>query len=46
MMKEDFIEIYQDFVYPEKEDYPYPKTILHGFKKFCVEQSIDFELYF
>ncbi|MGB5820307.1 MAG: GntR family transcriptional regulator [Saonia sp.] len=30
--------------YPEKAVYPYPKRILHGFRKFCVEHSIDFEI--
>ncbi|WP_291099310.1 MULTISPECIES: GntR family transcriptional regulator [unclassified Flavobacterium] len=31
-------------IYPEKAIYPYPKRILHGFRKFCVEQSINFEI--
>lgn len=31
-------------VYPESSIYPYPKRILHGFRKFCVEHSIDFEV--
>jgi hypothetical protein len=31
-------------VYPESSVYPYPKRILHGFRKFCVEHSIDFEV--
>lgn len=31
-------------VYPEKSIYPYPKRILHGFRKFCVEHKIDFEI--
>lgn len=30
--------------YPESSVYPYPKRILHGFRKFCVEHSIDFEV--
>lgn len=30
--------------YPENAIYPYPKRILHGFRKFCVEHSIDFEV--
>ncbi|MBC8767692.1 GntR family transcriptional regulator [Arenibacter sp. BSSL-BM3] len=30
-------------VYPEKAVYPYPKRILHGFRKFCVEHKIEFE---
>ena len=24
--------------------YPYPRRILHGFRKFCVEYSINFEI--
>lgn len=31
-------------IYPEKSVYPYPKRILHGFRKFCVENSRDFEI--
>ena len=31
-------------VYPEKAVYPYPKRILHGFRKFCAEFNIDFEI--
>jgi len=31
-------------VYPTKSVYPYPKRILHGFKKFCIEHSLDFEI--
>ena len=30
--------------YPENSVYPYPKRILHGFRKFCVEHKIDFEI--
>ena len=30
-------------IYPEKAIYPYPRRILHGFKKFCIEQDLDFE---
>lgn len=30
--------------YPEKSLYPYPKRILHGFRKFCVEFDFDFEI--
>ncbi|WP_276167331.1 GntR family transcriptional regulator [Zobellia alginiliquefaciens] len=30
--------------YPEKSIYPYPKRILNGFKKFCTEHFIDFEV--
>jgi DNA-binding transcriptional regulator YhcF (GntR family) len=38
-------EIYQDFlIYPEKSHYPYPKRILHGFRKFCVKYNLDFEI--
>lgn len=32
-------------VYPEKSLYPYPKRILHGFRKFCVQNHLDFEIY-
>ncbi len=31
-------------VYPEKSIYPYPRRILHGFRKFCVSNSFDFEI--
>jgi DNA-binding transcriptional regulator YhcF (GntR family) len=31
-------------VYPEKAVYPYPRRILHGFRKFCVEHNLDFEI--
>ncbi|AOW11447.1 GntR family transcriptional regulator [Flavobacterium gilvum] len=31
-------------VYPEKAVYPYPRRILHGFKKFCIEHEINFEV--
>lgn len=31
-------------VYPEKAVYPYPRRILHGFRKFCVEHAINFEI--
>ncbi|MNF99442.1 hypothetical protein D3C84_823370 [compost metagenome] len=31
-------------VYPEKAVYPYPRRILHGFRKFCVEYEINFEI--
>ncbi|MGB3152347.1 MAG: GntR family transcriptional regulator [Maribacter sp.] len=30
--------------YPESSVYPYPRRILHGFRKFCVEHSLDFEI--
>lgn len=32
-------------VFPTKTVYPYPKRILHGFRKFCVEHLLDFEIY-
>jgi len=32
-------------VYPEKTIYPYPKRILHGFRKFCSFHHLDFEIY-
>jgi DNA-binding GntR family transcriptional regulator len=32
-------------VYPEKALYPYPRRILHGFRKFCVQHHLDFEVY-
>ncbi|ALJ03743.1 transcriptional regulator [Pseudalgibacter alginicilyticus] len=31
-------------VYPSKSLYPYPKRILHGFRKFCVEYKLDFDI--
>ncbi|GIZ08135.1 GntR family transcriptional regulator [Flavobacterium sp. UMI-01] len=31
-------------VYPEKSLYPYPRRILFGFKKFCVEHDSHFEI--
>lgn len=31
-------------VYPEKSLYPYPKRILHGFRKFCVHHNLEFEI--
>ncbi|SHH58950.1 GntR family transcriptional regulator [Wenyingzhuangia marina] len=31
-------------VYPSKSVYPYPRRILHGFRKFCVENKLDFEI--
>lgn len=31
-------------VYPEKSVYPYPRRIQHGFRKFCVEHKLDFEI--
>lgn len=32
-------------VYPEKAVYPYPRRILHGFRRFCVQHHLDFEVY-
>lgn len=31
-------------VYPEKSIYPYPRRILHGFRKFCAEFKLDFKI--
>ncbi len=31
-------------IYPDKAVYPYPRRILHGFRKFCVENSLNFEI--
>lgn len=31
-------------VYPEKAVYPYPRRILHGFRKFCAEFVINSEI--
>jgi len=31
-------------IYPDKSVYPFPRLILHGFRKFCVEQDLDFEI--
>ncbi|MGQ7945449.1 GntR family transcriptional regulator [Flavobacterium sp. WC2509] len=31
-------------VYPNKSVYPYPRRISHGFKKFCTEFEIDYEI--
>jgi len=31
-------------VYPTRSVYPYPKRILYGFKKFCTENELDFEV--
>ncbi|WP_400077572.1 GntR family transcriptional regulator [Winogradskyella sp. R77965] len=40
------IKKYQKIIlfYPEKAVYPYPRRILHGFRKFCVEFKLDFEI--
>jgi DNA-binding transcriptional regulator YhcF (GntR family) len=31
-------------IYPNKAVYPYPRRILHGFRKFCIEHKLDFEI--
>lgn len=31
-------------IYPEKSVYPYPRRILTGFRKFCIEHNLDFEI--
>ncbi|WP_116126867.1 GntR family transcriptional regulator [Lewinella sp. IMCC34183] len=31
-------------VYPETSIYPYPKRILHGFRRFCTENKLPFEV--
>ena len=31
-------------VYPTKSEYPYPKDIILGFKKFCIEHFFNFEV--
>ncbi|MFC2128126.1 substrate-binding domain-containing protein, partial [Bacteroidota bacterium] len=31
-------------IYPNKAVYPYPRRILHGFRKFCAEYKLDFEI--
>lgn len=31
-------------VYPDKSVYPYPKRIVHGFRKFCIEKLLDYEI--
>ncbi|PQJ30746.1 transcriptional regulator [Nonlabens arenilitoris] len=47
-LKEGFTKIkeYKKVIlfYPEKAVYPYPRRILHGFTKFCVEFNLDFEI--
>lgn len=42
----DLIKKYEKImlIYPQKSVYPYPKRILHGFRKFCVEHKLDFEI--
>lgn len=31
-------------IYPDKSVYPYPRRILHGFRKFCVNFNMEFEI--
>lgn len=31
-------------IYPDKSVYPYPRRILHGFRRFCAEYNLDFEV--
>ncbi|MBP2830656.1 GntR family transcriptional regulator [Aquimarina sp. U1-2] len=31
-------------IYPDTSVYPYPREIKHGFRKFCVAHSFDFEI--
>ncbi|WP_139956509.1 GntR family transcriptional regulator [Flavicella sediminum] len=31
-------------IYPNKAVYPYPRRILQGFRKFCAEYKLDFEI--
>jgi len=31
-------------IYPEKSLYPYPKGILQGFKKFCINRNLNYEI--
>lgn len=31
-------------IYPNKTVYPYPRRILHGFRKFCVNYEMNFEI--
>jgi len=40
------IEAYQKIIliYPDKSIYPFPRRILHGFRKFCVEFNLNFEI--
>ncbi|MBJ2173533.1 GntR family transcriptional regulator [Aureibaculum sp. A20] len=33
-----------NLVFPINTFYPYPRRILHGFKKFCFEYSLNFEI--
>ena len=40
------ISKYKTFIlaYPQDSLYPYPKRILHGFRKFCANNHIEFEV--
>lgn len=42
----DKIKKYRNLIlaYPAKSLYPYPKRILYGFRKFCVEFNLEFEV--
>ncbi|WP_417444191.1 GntR family transcriptional regulator [Joostella sp.] len=31
-------------IYPEKSIYPYPRRVLRGFRRFCLENEVDFEI--
>jgi len=31
-------------VYPEKAINPYPKAIVHGFRKFCIHKALNYEI--
>lgn len=31
-------------IYPESSVYPYPKRILNGFKRFCVDSGLEYEV--
>jgi DNA-binding transcriptional regulator YhcF (GntR family) len=31
-------------IYPEESIYPFPRRILHGFRKFCLEFNLNFEI--
>ncbi len=31
-------------IFPKNPDYPYPKEIVLGFKRFCIFQDVDFEV--
>lgn len=42
----DKISKYKNLIlaYPENTLYPYPRRILHGFRKFCLNHSLEFEI--